>query len=70
MALAPSLFQLPDKKIQMWLRDVTQAYTQSTTLIQRLILANLPKEIIHMYPPNTIMVVLKPLYGIPEAGTH
>jgi hypothetical protein len=23
-----------------------------------------------MYPPNTVMVVLKPLYGIPEAGTY
>jgi hypothetical protein len=23
-----------------------------------------------MYSPNTIMIVLKPLYGIPEAGTH
>jgi len=23
-----------------------------------------------MYPPNTIMVVRKPLYGIPEAGTY
>jgi hypothetical protein len=69
-ALAPSLFQLPDKNIKMWLRDITQAYVQSTTSLNRLILARPPKEIQHMYSPNTIMVVLKPLYGIPEAGTH
>jgi hypothetical protein len=22
------------------------------------------------YPPDTIMIIRKPLYGIPEAGTH
>ncbi len=70
VALAPSLAQLPEKNIKMWLRDITQAYVQSTTFLNRLILARPPKEIQHMYSPNTIMVVLKPLYGIPEAGTH
>ena len=24
----------------------------------------------HQYPPDTTMIVRKPLYGIPEAGTH
>jgi hypothetical protein len=70
VALAPSLTQLPNKNIKMWLRDITQAYVQSTTFLNRLILARPPKEIQHMYSPNTIMIVLKPLYGIPEAGTH
>jgi hypothetical protein len=70
IALAPSLFRIPGKKIGMWVRDITQAYTQSTTFLQRLILARLPKEIQHLYPDDFIMVILKALYGIPEAGTH
>jgi hypothetical protein len=57
-------------KLRLWLRDVTQAYTRSTTLLQRRIYAYLPKEIRHLFPEGTIMAVLRPLYGIPEAGTH
>jgi len=30
----------------------------------------LPKEIKEHYPVGIIMVVLKPLYGVAEAGTH
>jgi hypothetical protein len=30
----------------------------------------LPKEIKDKFPPNTIIIVHKPLYRIPEAGTH
>lgn len=67
IALAPSLFE---KGLKMELRDITQAYTQSSTVLKRLILARLPKEIQNLHPPGTIMVVLKPLYGIAEAGTH
>jgi hypothetical protein len=54
----------------MWIQDITQAYTQSTTLLQRKILAFLPKEIEELYPRGTIMVVLKPLYSVAEAGTY
>ena len=67
LALTPSLAK---QGIQLYLRDVTQAYTQSTTMLNRLILANLPKEMRHQYLEGTIMVVRKPLYGILEAGTH
>src|SRR5437773_527890 len=67
VALAPSLLR---KGMQLWLRDITQAYTQSTTVLQRTILAHLPEQIRHLYPRDTIMVVIKPLYGIAEAGTH
>jgi hypothetical protein len=67
IAIAPSLAKLG---IKLFLRDITQAYIQSTTMLNRLILANLPKEMRHQYPPGTIMIVRKPLYGIPEAGTH
>jgi hypothetical protein len=68
VALAPSLTQ--QKDMTLWLRDITQAYTQSATPLQRTILASLPKEIEHLYPKGTIMHVLRPLYGIAEAGTH
>jgi hypothetical protein len=54
----------------MWLRDITQAYTQSESVLKRLVCANLPKELSSQYPEGYIMVVLKPLYGVPEAGTH
>jgi len=67
VALAPSLIK---NGMAVYLRDITQAYTQSETHLQRLILAYLPEQIRHQYPEDTIMVVLKPLYGIAEAGTH
>jgi hypothetical protein len=67
IALALSL---ANKNIRLLIRDITQAYIQSTTLLNRLILARLPKEMKDKFPPNTIMIVRKPLYGIPEAGTH
>ena len=67
VALAPSLMK---NGMAVYLRDITQAYTQSETRLQRLILAYLPEQIRHQYPEDTIMVVLKPLYGIAEAGTH
>jgi hypothetical protein len=67
IALAPALME---QGMMLWIRDITQAYTQSTTVLQRQILAYLPKEIEGQYPKGTIMVVLKPLYGVAEAGTH
>lgn len=67
VALAPSL---SEKNIRLSIRDITQAYVQSTTSLNRLILAHLPTEIKSKFPAGTIMVVRKPLYGIPEAGTH
>jgi hypothetical protein len=67
VAIAPSLAH---RGMDLWLRDITQAYIQSTTVLQRTILAHLPAQIAHLYPKGTIMVVIKPLYGIAEAGTH
>jgi hypothetical protein len=68
VALTPSFIQV--RKMSLWLRDISQAYTQSTTELNRTILAQLPKEIQHLHPEGTIMVVIRPLYGIAEAGTH
>lgn len=67
VALAPSL---SEKGISLSIRDIAQAYVQSATSLNRLILAHLPKETKSKFPTGTIMVVRKPLYGIPEAGTH
>ena len=68
LAIAPAL--MAEYGLEMWLRDVTQAYTQAQTCLTRPILARLPPQIKHLHPENTIMRVVKPLYGIAEAGTH
>jgi hypothetical protein len=67
LCIAPSL---TPKKIRLWLKDVTQAYTQADTALQRLILARLPEELQNQYPDGIIMVVVKPLYNMAEAGVH
>ncbi|KAK1912598.1 hypothetical protein P3342_004534 [Pyrenophora teres f. teres] len=67
IALAPSLIQMGMK---LWLRDITQAYTQSDDRLQRTIIAELPIQLRKAYPQGTIMVVVKPLYGIAEAGAY
>ena len=65
-SLAPSLIL---RGFSLYLRDIKQAYTQSTALLNRLILAKLPKEMIPWFDEGVIMVVRRALYGIPEAGT-
>ncbi len=67
IAIVPTLLQ---QGINLWLRDITQAYVQSTTVLQRQILAYLPTEIENLYPKGTVIVVLKLLYGVPEAGIY
>jgi hypothetical protein len=54
----------------MELRDITQAYPQAQTELFRTVLAHPPKELITKYPEGTIIRVIKPLYGIAEAGVH
>ncbi|KAF5503979.1 hypothetical protein CGCF413_v004518 [Colletotrichum fructicola] len=67
LAIAPALLAAGKS---LWLRDITQAYVQSETRLNRTILAHLPIQIRHLHPEGTIMAVVKPLYGIAEAGTH
>jgi hypothetical protein len=67
VALALSL---ANRNIRLLIRDIIQAYIQSTTLLNQLILARLPKEIKDKFSPNTIMIIRKSLYRISEAGTH
>ncbi|EDU51042.1 conserved hypothetical protein [Pyrenophora tritici-repentis Pt-1C-BFP] len=67
LALAPALL---DEGMVVELRDITQAYPQAQTELFRTVLAHLPKELITKYPKGTIIRVIKPLYGIAEAGVH
>ena len=56
--------------MKLWLRDITQAYTQSDDRLQRTIIADLPVQLRKVYLQGTIMVVVKPLYSIAEAGAY
>ena len=67
IALAPSLMKMG---MRVLLRDITQAYPQSQTDLARTILADLPRETRTKYPEGTIIRVIRPLYGIAEAGVH
>ncbi|KAK1918638.1 hypothetical protein P3342_001687 [Pyrenophora teres f. teres] len=67
MSLAPALMQ---SGMSVKLRDITQAYPQAQTALKRIILAHLPAELEHRYPRGTLLHVIKPLYGIAEAGVH
>ncbi|CCE27873.1 uncharacterized protein CPUR_01347 [Claviceps purpurea 20.1] len=67
VALAP---YLSARQIWLWIRDITQAYVQATSKLQREILVQLPKEIRHRYGRKIVMRVIKPLYGKSGAGTH
>lgn len=68
LALGPSLAP----QILLWLRDISQAYTQSKSRLNRLVIIRPPPEVrkILGMADDEVLICLKPLYGIPEAGTH
>ena len=51
-----------------YVRDVTQAYIQSHTHLERDVFIKAPSEL--DLPPGHVLRVVKPLYGIPESGLH
>lgn len=53
--------------IGLYLRDISQAYVQSLTRINREFYVRPPPE---LNLPDKLPKVEKPLYGIPEAGNH
>lgn len=57
------------KILQLYLRDISQAYVQSRSTLNRTFYAQPPKEM-KLDLGDWILKVLKPLYGIPEAGNH
>jgi hypothetical protein len=52
----------------LYLRDITQAYVQSKTPLNRQFFIRSSREL--DLPKNSILRVIKPLYGVPEAGAH
>src|SRR5437764_3151099 len=52
----------------LYLRDISQAYVQSTTNLNREFYVRPPQEL--EIDKDSILKVLKPLYGVPEAGNH
>jgi hypothetical protein len=52
------------------LRDITQAYPQSSFELKREIFAKLPKELRNAYPPDTIIQIIRPFYEIAESGVY
>jgi hypothetical protein len=66
LALAPGLQQA--KSVALYLRDISQAYVQSNTYLSRDIFIRPPLEL--NLQLGTILRVVKPLYGVPEAGNH
>jgi hypothetical protein len=52
----------------LYLRDITQAYTQSKTQLNRDFFVRPPTEL--KLTRGSILRVIKPLYGVPEAGNH
>lgn len=56
----------------LYLRDITQAYVQANTELNRLFFIRPPPELILAMGINNddILQVILPLYGIPEAGNH
>ena len=54
--------------LNIHLRDISQAYTSSSSVLNRRVFIKAPAEI-NVNRDNVLEVVL-PLYGIPEAGTH
>lgn len=68
LALGPTLVR--DFACQGELRDITQAYTQAHDPLTRTVIAYLPLELRDRYPPDTVLLILKPLYGLAESGLH
>ena len=52
------------------IRDITQAYTQATTKLQWLIIANLPRKMKDTYSTDSLLLVEGALYRIPEARVY
>jgi hypothetical protein len=65
LALTP---MLQAKGLSLYLRDISQAYVQSTTEINRNFFVRAPKEL--GLQEGSLLKIVKPLYGIPEAGNH
>jgi hypothetical protein len=55
---------------KLLLRDISQAYVQSTTTLNREFYVRPPAKLSAQLGTHNILRVVKPLYGVPEAGNH
>jgi hypothetical protein len=57
---------------QLYLRDISQAYVQSVTKLNRDFFIVAPDELTSLLgiAKGSVVKVVKPLYGVPEAGNH
>ena len=57
---------------ELYLRDISQVYIQSTMTLNRDFYIKPPQELANEFGlwKDSILKVIKPLYGIPEAGNH
>jgi hypothetical protein len=56
----------------LYLHDISQVYVQSTTMLNRDFYINPPRELAKRLnlTDDSILKVVKPLYGVPEARNH
>ena len=56
----------------LYLRDISQVYVQLITILNRDFYINPPRELAKRLnlTDDSVLKVVKPLYGIPEAGNH
>jgi hypothetical protein len=59
---------LQNESTSLYLRDISQAYVQSDTRLNRDFYVRPPAEL--QLNKGTILKVVKPLYGVPEVGNH
>lgn len=67
LLVIPALWK---REMTIMLRDITQAYNQSKTKLNCIIICHLPMELKRKYPEDIILHVVKPLYGLAKAGNH
>ncbi|KAF1969222.1 hypothetical protein BU23DRAFT_653653, partial [Bimuria novae-zelandiae CBS 107.79] len=68
LAIGPSL--MASYGMHCELRDITQAYVQSTDRLTRTLFARPLRELRESFPPRTIFRVVRPLYGVAESGLY
>ena len=61
-----------DDNTHLYLQDISQAYVQSATNLNREFYVRPPRELETELgiDKDSVLKVLKPLYGVPEAGNH
>ena len=67
LSISPALRK---RGMKIMLRDITQAYIQSKTELNRIVICPLSTKLKKRYPEGTVLRVVKPLYSLAEAGNY